>query len=471
MCEKCNNDRCIDTCNMSRSINVNNNSLGRDGESAYEIAVRIGEFSGTEEEFIESLKGEKGDDGTSYTGPNMPFAQKNQIPYSTTNNDNEYYADDIIKEVRTIFTDEQLVREKLIIVSFEDIFNTWKRFSHGGTISDQARNNLIPSLPLTTNAWTFITPNISCTDNTNSNTGFISPDTYIKYLHRVTLVSSGSDNDRIGVIIAYVEDEDDLIPNQAYGLSSGDFNWPINVTDQFIPNQHTISLIINRDGSFTPTYALYYDFMKSTQKLLATTTLSYNTTSGWLNNEIDIEVVRDGDNIQTKCSEFSDAPGGKGSLSHLLSIDLSTDADLEKFRGATAYGYCAQSQDHASYKNASFSDNLNSIFDIRNGSVWIYNGTIWVIDSSRNFFNEIGIRKLCFNKNQRTTVYIKPNKSYTIIKNDFIEPVDDSAGILTNANLNTLFPQVIIGQKAASATKEYIKNATGWYYISKTNCT
>ena len=37
---------------------------GRDGESAYEIWISEGN-TGTEEEFLESLKGEKGDDGLS----------------------------------------------------------------------------------------------------------------------------------------------------------------------------------------------------------------------------------------------------------------------------------------------------------------------------------------------------------------------------------------------------------------------
>lgn len=61
-CNKCYNHSCNGSCGqpeISRQIRLQNNSIGRDGETAYQIAVRLG-FSGTEEEWIASLQGQDG---------------------------------------------------------------------------------------------------------------------------------------------------------------------------------------------------------------------------------------------------------------------------------------------------------------------------------------------------------------------------------------------------------------------------
>lgn len=58
-CNICNNYPCSKNCyksNLNRQIIIENNSLGRDGLSAYQIAVSLG-FVGTEEEWINSLQG------------------------------------------------------------------------------------------------------------------------------------------------------------------------------------------------------------------------------------------------------------------------------------------------------------------------------------------------------------------------------------------------------------------------------
>jgi len=54
---------CESEVKITRSITSHNNSIGRDGESTYEIAIRIGSFTGTESEYIIWNKGAKGDNG------------------------------------------------------------------------------------------------------------------------------------------------------------------------------------------------------------------------------------------------------------------------------------------------------------------------------------------------------------------------------------------------------------------------
>lgn len=54
-CNKCYKNSCTGKCSnssISRQIKIQNNSIGRDGESAYQLALRMG-FIGTEIEFNE----------------------------------------------------------------------------------------------------------------------------------------------------------------------------------------------------------------------------------------------------------------------------------------------------------------------------------------------------------------------------------------------------------------------------------
>lgn len=68
ICNKCNKTNCNGYCKkeVTRQIRLENNSIGRDGESAYDTYIRKG---GTlsESDWLLSLKGEKGD-GVSIKG-------------------------------------------------------------------------------------------------------------------------------------------------------------------------------------------------------------------------------------------------------------------------------------------------------------------------------------------------------------------------------------------------------------------
>lgn len=64
-CNKCYRGSCSGSCgnpSVSRQIRLQNNSIGRDGESAYETYLRMGGTL-TEAEWLESLKGEQGPKG------------------------------------------------------------------------------------------------------------------------------------------------------------------------------------------------------------------------------------------------------------------------------------------------------------------------------------------------------------------------------------------------------------------------
>lgn len=358
------------------------------------------------------------------TDPNInpaPFGLKNQIQFLSNDNTNKYKADDIVLVGKFIKTDDEFDRAAASFESFEEIFSTWPRFSH-------STGSGLPANPSNTNAWSYnpTLNQIESTVNALTLTGFYSSSDkrYDTYSHFATVTSTAGDNDRIGLVIAFVEDQPQfegdtsyLVQNNAYGLDPSSFDWDINTTDEFIPNQHTITVLRNREQS-TLTYVVWYDFGKSSQKVIAngTSSLTYNPVTNWSGAEVDIEVIREENIITTRTTEFSDAPGGKGSLGHLLTIDLDSDPLLNKFKGPTSYGYCQNSQTASTFKNVAFSNSNNIIYDLRDGSVWIANSAgTYMQDTSRNYYNEIGIRRVVFNPLEKTLIYIKENKELEIL--------------------------------------------------------
>lgn len=64
-CNKCKYTSCNCGSVITSSTTINSDQAGREGLSAFESAKRVGEIpiNATEQEFIESLKGDKGDPG------------------------------------------------------------------------------------------------------------------------------------------------------------------------------------------------------------------------------------------------------------------------------------------------------------------------------------------------------------------------------------------------------------------------
>ena len=65
-CNKCNNIKRHCSCNVYiTKTKIESDRAGRDGESAYEIAIRLGKIPAnwTEEQYLDSLQGDHSNDG------------------------------------------------------------------------------------------------------------------------------------------------------------------------------------------------------------------------------------------------------------------------------------------------------------------------------------------------------------------------------------------------------------------------
>lgn len=357
----------------------------------------------------------------------IPFGDQNQVLAIDGNNTSELKAIDPLEEGYFVTSPAELATAKTKIISQAAIFNLWKRFSMGqdnGTGVPIAANG-IPGAPLQTNSFAFNAGanKINSTQNTSTYIGFVSPDKYTNYTHQVTLAAGGVDNDAISVVIAFIEDEEDMVTNLAFGLNPANFDWPINVTDATIANQHTISLVRSRTTQF-PTfqkrYSIVYDMGKSTQVVL----INGESLSGLWNTELpygtpgvecDVKVIKEGNIVKCYVTNWSDAPGGKGALGFEIIYDLSLNLLTHKFQGAVSYGYGALSQDTATFSGISITPNKNSIYDLNTGDVWVASGSTYSIDTAITYFSEFGVRRFLWNPDTKKLIYVNPDQSFKVI--------------------------------------------------------
>lgn len=352
-------------------------------------------------------------------GEILPYGLRGQTVSFDQDNKNLLSANDVIIQGIFVETQEELDAAKLIVVTQTEIFNKWKRYSVGGSPvnpSERLIDGKIPQRADQTNSWQYNSVNdrINSTFNTGSHIGFISNNKLTKYSHKATLLSTDSDDDNIGLLIAYVEDATDMVPNQAYGLDPTDFLWPIDVTSVNIPNQHTLTVMRNR-GGIPGRYAVWYNYSKPDAKIISEIEIPGELSVGWLSSNVDLKVVRDGDLINITTTRFSNDPQGKGVLGFPIDINLSTDTDLLKFRGAASYGYCVHSQLNSSFRDIEISDNVNVIYDLRpenNGAVWVANSAgTYAIDPDRSLFIDVKPRSILWNPN--TDKYFWLDSDYT----------------------------------------------------------
>lgn len=373
---------------------------------------------------------------TNRMGPGIPFGEQHQLLGAKFDNSNVLEYLEPLVDGAFVTSDSELAAAKLIYIDQQTIFSTWKRFSHGAGAADApALSNDIPGVPIETNSWSFndVTNQINSTLNSISFIGFISPEKFTTYNNTLRLSAQAgatfSDNDFVISVIAYIEDANDMVVNKAYGLNPNDFSWPINTTSPFIPNQHTLSLIRGRTTQGRPQYAIVYDLGKTAEQVLINgSSLVWNTNNPYNGHYCDVQVIRNGDIIKTYTTDWNDAPGGVGAMSHELILDLSVSALTQKFRGAASYGYGALSQENSAFTNLSISNNQNVIYDVRNGDKWIADANGNYSLDTGSYYNDYGIRRFLHNPATNKTIYVKKDKSFLIIGGGYTPYTSDTTG-------------------------------------------
>lgn len=255
------------------------------------------------------------------------------------------------------------------------IFASWLRISNG-------TNGLFPSNANELNAWTYDSSTKLIKNTTNSTTfvGVVSEKSYDNYKLLVRMASNVNDDDYIGVIIAFDQDADGRQHTLTCGRSPGGMSplwgWTYNYGQgatygTFTTNGNAkVTWGNNAPGNLTASAAGYV-----------------SNTPGWgnmgafqgTNGSTLVQVERAGDIITIMTSQW--ATPGVLDPNTLMTIDLSTVAELYRFRGPKRYGFGAQSQQNSTWETLEFTNPKDAILDLATSKAYVYNGTAWVVSS------------------------------------------------------------------------------------------
>ena len=121
----------------------------------------------------------------------LPFFTQDGVPMALG-------SAELLTQLRMANDDTTIANLKSASVSFSEIFNKWKRISHGS-------NLVFPNIPAELDGWSYDsgTDRISSTINSVSLIGIISTDRFDSYEFETIMKSSAADDDGVGMCLAF----------------------------------------------------------------------------------------------------------------------------------------------------------------------------------------------------------------------------------------------------------------------------
>lgn len=202
-----------------------------------------------------------------------------------------------------------------VIPSFSTVFSSWYRFSHSGSSGFPANASELAT-------WAYNPANDTITNTTNSATyiGLVSNETVGDYEFDVLLSSTNSDDDWVGLVLAFYKDP-----------ATG--------------KEYTVSVlrVLNGDGgNKQANFQLVYNFCQSDAWTMSSQ--GPIIARGWNTAGVArVRAVRRGNKLDVYGYKFS-SEDALQPLESSFTVDLESDPRLAKFMGESRYGYAAQSQ-------------------------------------------------------------------------------------------------------------------------------
>ena len=321
---------------------------------------------------------------------------KGEVFYSNGNN---VFSQTILNESKVVTTAADLNACKNNAPSFEEVFNTWTKFSHLNGNDNAVASEL--------SAWTYDSSKdtIVQPQNTTSYCGFVSPNTYSEYDITVRLYSTGSDDDTIGLVAAFATDP------------SG--------------KQHTLSFLRSPGGTsakwickvdyctFAMTQTTYNQITLADKSSTITGSDAHWSTSAIGTGTI-VNMKRNGNVFTAKCSQFNSSVLDNNTT---ITIDLdalsSTYPALNYFKGSAAWGYSTFSQPYSMYENISVTDPSGYILDVTNNQTLQYDSSSssWKVIKGLVPTEVIGAGRLSYNKITGKLFYCTGSNIFQIATN------------------------------------------------------
>lgn len=310
----------------------------------------------------------------------------------------------ILNEGMIVLNTSDLDKCKNNAPSFQEVFNSWKKFSH--------LNGVDNAKPTEMSAWTYSEEDNTVVQplNTESYCGFVSPKSYSNYDITVRLYSTGSDDDVIGMVAAFATDSD----GKEHTLSFLRTPWNNTGIYKWVCKVDHCTYDIG-----TTTYNQYI-LVDKTNAI----TVPSDSSAGWNTTTIGsgtiVNMTRNGNIITGTCSQFNSSTLDSNTT---ITIDLdalsATYPILNIFKGASSWGYSTFSQPNSMYENISVTDPDGYIFDISNNQVLQYNSSskTWEAISSVTPIDTIGAGRMSYNKVTGKLFYCTGNEVFQIATN------------------------------------------------------
>lgn len=293
----------------------------------------------------------------------------------------------------------------------QTVFNSWYRFSHDSTGVQPANTGEL-------SAWAYDSGSGAISNTTNSVTfiGVVSQESYDEYILDVKIRSTNTDDDMIGLLLAWYKDP---ATGKEYTLSAlrspGGGSWlyavVYNAFQGALGSMRTV-----QDGSASVKWG---NGQPGTLSATAAGYVTNTTTTGWsgqattygTDGHIRLYVKRAGDIITVQTSDWADPD----TLipSSLLTIDLTSSPDLAKFRGPAPYGFVADSQQNSLWSVSQFTNPQDVIYNLATGNVYEnVNGT-WTLTTAESVAG-LGTDVLLVNPDTNKAFFMKDPTNITV---------------------------------------------------------
>lgn len=279
----------------------------------------------------------------------------------------------------------------------QDIFDSWGRFD-GNSFYENKDAEGISANAL---AWELLTDpdRVSMPLNVWPYNGFVSSEELESYALEVTLSSTNADDDTIGVVIAFVRQDDTNYTLCAVRNNGG--NPPSN---RF---EIQTGAETEKTGGWGVLYGEGATYNTWTIESGTVGGWSHSGEGGWGGQETRVRVVRQGDTIRCHATDWDDT-GSYDAESEIV-VDLTSDARLDKFRGAKPYGYMTLSQPDSTYLDIVLDGGLDatSVYDASTGEVWTYSvGTGWTKSTGVSIQDRVGYVRFVTNPDTGDTFLV-----------------------------------------------------------------
>lgn len=245
---------------------------------------------------------------------------------------------------------------------------------------------------------------IYCAANSGALTGFVSPLSFEYYKHSAIVTSKNSDDDTIGVVIAFVRD----------GAGTNHVLAAVRTQGGNRPAQGW-AIVYYKNSSVVQVFG-----EKSVSGVNTNGTPGQGDRSGWSGRMSKIYVVREGDKISATASPWDLNEGALfPSDQSKIEINLADEKlGLKIFQGAKPYGYLSLSQLGSEYRGVDFITGANDtyVYDLPNKIVYEKQASgIFKMRKDLDAFTHIGAPRKVGNPDTGKIFQLNADKSFVLL--------------------------------------------------------